>query len=73
MTEQERAYRNLHPHAEAQMAMWLWGDEYSQQRGGSMDFWDSLGASRRNHCIDCVSYILKSHQENGRATGEMPA
>lgn len=68
MTEQERAHRNQHPHAEARLAMWLWSHEYAhEQRGGSMDFWDSIGEQRQQRCIYIVDEVLKSHAENGRA------
>lgn len=69
MTEQERAQRNMRPHAEARLAMWLWSREYAhEQNGGSMDFWDAIGELRRRHCIDLVDEILRSYKENGRAT-----
>lgn len=42
--------RNLSPTPEAQVAMIIWGDEYSKQNGGSMDFWDSLTESRKKRC-----------------------
>jgi hypothetical protein len=30
--------------------MIIWGDEYSKQNGGSMDFWDSLSDARKKRC-----------------------
>lgn len=42
--------RNLHPSADAQVAMIIWGREYSQQSGGSMDFWDGLSDDRKKRC-----------------------
>ena len=38
----ERTDRNLKPHREALLAMIVFGDNYAQQNGGSMDFWDDL-------------------------------
>lgn len=69
MTDRERTQRNIHPHAEARLAMALWSNEYAyEQNGGSMDFWDSLNPSRRRICIEVVDGILKALAENGRAT-----
>lgn len=48
-------------------AMWLWGKEYSEQRGGSMDFWDSLNDSRKQTARRMVSDILKSRPERRSA------
>jgi hypothetical protein len=68
MTEQERAYRNLHPHAEARMAMALWSEEYAfKQRGGSMDFWDTRTPGQQRLCSDIVDGVMKAVEENGRA------
>jgi hypothetical protein len=69
VSPQERAKRNLNPHAEARLAMALWGHEYAhEQRGGSMDFWDGLSASRKRLCVDVVSGILEALEQNGRAS-----
>lgn len=46
--------RNLNPHAEAVLAMTIWGREYAAQNGGSMDFWDSLDDSRKRICADLL-------------------
>jgi hypothetical protein len=35
MTKDEQIKRNLNPHKAAIAAMWLWGEEYSKQGGGS--------------------------------------
>ena len=42
--------RNLNPTPEARVAMIIWGKEYSEQNGGSMDFWDRLSESRKRRC-----------------------
>lgn len=64
--------RNIHPHAEAHLAMAMWGHEYAhEQKGGSMDFWDHIGASRRRIVVQCLDDILKSMAENGRAPAEV--
>lgn len=47
MSDQQR---NLNPTAQARVAMIMWGKEYSQQGGGSMDFWDRLSDDRKNRC-----------------------
>lgn len=68
MSENERARRNLAPHAEARLAMAMWSREYAyEQRGGSMDFWDSLNPSRKRLCVDVVDAVFKAAEANGRA------
>lgn len=52
--------RNLNPTPEARVAMIIWGKEYSEQRGGSMDFWDSLTAQQRRRCELVVHDIAKA-------------
>ena len=54
--------RNLDPAAEAVSAMYLYGHEYAAQRGGSMDFWDSLSASKKRICTEMVSKIKSAHR-----------
>lgn len=66
MTPENR--RNLNPHAEARLAMALWGEEYAAQSGGSMDFWDGLSAGRKARCIVLLNEILIAMNSAGRAT-----
>lgn len=61
--EQERAKRNLNPHPYAVGAMWLFGKEYLEQHGGSMDFWDSLPANKKRLAIDMVDQITKAEKD----------
>jgi len=42
--------RNLNPTPAAKVAMIIWGDKYSKQHGGSMDFWDRLTADQKSRC-----------------------
>lgn len=56
--------RNLNPTPEAKVAMIIWGDEYSKQNGGSMDFWDSLDKSRKKRC-ELVVEALGHAAQNG--------
>lgn len=64
--------RNIHPHAEARLAMAMWSHEYAhEQKGGSMDFWDSIGPSRRRTVVTCLDDILRALEKNGRAPAEM--
>lgn len=65
MTKDQR--QNLNPHAEARLAMALWGDEYAAQNGGSMDFWDELSTSRKALCVRLMSDILIAMESAGRA------
>jgi len=55
--------RNLNPHKAAVAAMWLYGAAYSNQSGGSMDFWDSLSASEKKSCRRLVAEIEKASPE----------
>lgn len=48
---------NLHPHAEAILAMAIWGLEYSHQRGGCMDFWNGLGNERKKLVCETLDRI----------------
>lgn len=57
--------RNLHPTPEAVLAMWWWGREYSEQRGGSMDFWDHLSVRRKSLCLDAIVRIKQAINEQG--------
>jgi hypothetical protein len=66
--ELDRDRRNLRPHAEARLAMNMWGHEYAhEQRGGAMDFWDGIGTHRQRLCVDIVNEVLKAEKEFGRA------
>jgi hypothetical protein len=74
MDERERNRRNLHPHAEARLAMALWSHEYAhEQRGGSMDFWDSIGPQRRRLCVSIMDEVLGALETDGRAQAEVKA
>jgi len=61
MSKNSPEYRNLHPTPEAIVAYIIWGEEYSKQKGGSMDFWDSLSQDRKNRCI----LVVKKINSNG--------
>ncbi|WP_414461783.1 hypothetical protein [Hyphomicrobium sp. DY-1] len=58
-----RERRNLDPHAEAIIAMNLWGDHYSKQRLGCMDWYDSLSPASKARCTALVDRILLAHRE----------
>jgi len=55
--------RNLNPHSEARLAMLVWGEQYSKQNGGCMDFWDNLSESDKNLCREWVKWINKVSKE----------
>lgn len=50
-------HRNLNPTKAARVAMIIWGEEYSNQRGGSMDFWDGLSADRQKRCEHVIEEL----------------
>ncbi len=56
--------RNLNPTPEAKVAMIIWGEEYSEQRGGSMDFWDNLSNSRKKRCQLVVKELKDNYKFN---------
>lgn len=58
--------RNLNPTPEARLAMFKWGKRYSEQRGGSMDFWDSLTPSEQKLCCEVVEQILEANRLHGK-------
>lgn len=60
MTEAQRAKRNLDAHAAATFARIYWGKRYSEQRGGCMDFWDTLTASEKRFCREAAIDIRRS-------------
>jgi hypothetical protein len=62
----DRDTRNLHPHAEARLAMALWSDEYAAQNGGSMDFWDGLSLSRKRLCRSILDAVTLAKSDAGR-------
>ena len=57
-------YRNLHPHKEARIAMMVFGKRYSEQQGGSMDFWESLSRYERNLCRRLLKEMDDSSPES---------
>lgn len=54
--------RNLHPHAEAILAMNAWGIDYASQPGGCMDFWDKLDEGRKRWSKHAVDMILAARR-----------
>lgn len=62
--EVAQAKRNMNPHAEAILAMSWWSEDYAfKQRGGSMDFWDSLPDYKKRLCRDLVKRIQAAKTE----------
>lgn len=59
MTKYPDQTRNLNPTTAARVAMIIWGAEYAAQRGGSMDFWDSLSPDRQKRCQMVVKDLLQ--------------
>lgn len=63
MKADQRIRRNINPHKAAVAAMYLWGERYAAQGGGSMDFWDGLRESDRDVARRCVRDIEKARKE----------
>jgi hypothetical protein len=55
--------RNLNPTAPAYVAMALWGRRYSQQNGGSMDFWDKLTEYEQRTCRELAKQIREAKMD----------
>ena len=58
MTESERSQRNLNAHPAATFARFHWHDRYAEQRGGTMDFWDSLTQQEKRFCCEASEAII---------------
>jgi len=52
--------RDLNPTPAARVAMLVWGDAYSKQRGGSMQFWDSLPNDKKRLCEMVANNLVGS-------------
>lgn len=63
----KRDRRNLNPTAPACVAMAMWGKRYSEQRGGSMDFWDKLSQGEQQTCIDIAEKIKAAPMQEGHS------
>jgi len=50
--------------------MIIWGKEYSEQGGGSMDFWDSLDESRKMRCEFVVTALVALFRPDMFDTGD---
>lgn len=61
-----REARNLRPHKAARVAMILYNERYAfKQKGGSMDFWDSLTSGEQQTCRELVAQIEVAPDEQG--------
>lgn len=58
--------RNLNPIPEAVLAIALWGAHYAAQRGGCMDFWDSLKEGDRMLCHRLVERIREADRAHAQ-------
>lgn len=58
MKQRERDQRNLSPTPEAVAAMYVYSRIYAAQKGGCMDFWDSLPATQKLFCKELVEKII---------------
>lgn len=55
--------RNLNAHKPAIVAMCLYKERYAAQKGGCMDFWDSLPDGDKRTCRDIVEKINAAREE----------
>jgi len=61
----KRDQENLNPTPPAVVAMNIYGNLYSQQNGGSMDFWEKLDGYRKRQCEDIVERVLEASRKHG--------
>jgi len=59
-----REQRNINPHAEAIMAISIWGYQYSRQNLGCMDWWDALPESKKKIVRSTLDRIATLPREN---------
>ena len=62
---ESRHKRNLNPTAPAYVAMALFGKRYGAQRGGSMDFWDTLSQYEKRTCMQLAIQIREAPMQEG--------
>lgn len=58
ITQRERDQRNLNPTPAAVIAMTIYSKLYSEQNGGSMDFWDALPGQQKVFCKDLAAAVI---------------
>lgn len=58
-----RDVRNLKPHGEAMLARAVWGAEYSRQRLGCMDWYDTLSEARKQQCRKLLDDVAAARRE----------
>lgn len=46
--------------------MCVWGKRYSEQNGGSMDFWDGLPDYEKKFCQDLADKVIDAHKRHAR-------
>ena len=63
--------RNMNPTPAAVVARYIYGKAYSEQNGGSMDFWDKLPQEKKNYCERFAATILAAARTHGE-TGNKP-
>lgn len=63
--------RNLNPTLAARIAMIIYGRAYSEQNGGSMDFWDRLDPYNKKVCQAVVELIQDTEPSNLKPTATL--
>jgi hypothetical protein len=60
--------RNSNPHKPALIAMYVYRHEYAEQRGGAMDFWDSLSFPLQAICRELARRVVAAPDEFPNST-----
>ena len=63
LKEMEEQTTNLNPHAEALLYSWIFGEEYSKQGGGVMDFWDKASEKRKEVMKSNLDRLFNTKRE----------
>jgi hypothetical protein len=64
--QDKQVMRNLKPHKEAVIAMWLFGEEYSRLGIGAIDYYDQLPGSKKRLCA-CMLEDINNAQRKEEA------
>lgn len=66
MAYSKKVQRNINPTPAAVVAMYLYCQEYGDQRGGCMDFLDSLDPIRKRLCEGIAEQVVEAAAAHGQ-------